>query len=230
MLHVEPGPDERAVGLELLARAEGYLKGRGARVIYAGGQAPLDPFYRSIYGGSEWSGILDEHRAFRATVEAAGYGVAAESALLDLDLKAPEARDPKAPILRRQARLEVVEDAAPTGWWEALEFGPRPINRYRLVAKADGAELARASTWDMVGFDAAGPARVGLRDVEVDPARRRQGFGRHLVLEVARHVRGQWGEILAACTGRANAPALALYESVGFRPAGSASLYRKPGP
>ena len=231
MLVVDPAADEAEVGAGLLLAAESYLRAGGAQVIYAGGRWPLDPFYRSIYGGSEWDGILDDHGAFRRVVEAAGYAPAAGSTHLALNLAEPEVRDPKAPILRRQARLEVAEDATPAGWWDALAAPPGTLTHYRLVAKEGAAELAHATTWDMAGFGRdVGRARVGLRGVEVAANRRRQGFGRHLVHEILRHARGQWAEAVEVATDRVNAPALALYRSVGFRPTGAATLYRKPGP
>ncbi len=230
MLVIDPRADEFEVGLPLLDRAERYLRGRGAQVLYAGGQYPLDPFYRAIYGGSEWSGILDLHDVFRKVVEAAGYVEVSRSTLLDLNVECAEVRDPKAAILRRQTRLEVVEDAGPSGWWEALAIGEGPINRYRLLGKAEGAEVARASTWDMSAFGRFdGNARVGLRGVEVAPGHRRKGFGRHLVHEILRHIRNHCGEIVSVATNQNNTPALALYEAVGFEPVGSAMLYRKPG-
>lgn len=231
MLVLDPAADEPEVAGLLLAAAEDYLRSRGARVLYAGGRRPLDPFYRSIYGGSEWAGILDAHAGFRRAVEAAGYLPAARSTRLAIDLADPEVRDPKAPILRRMARLEVVEDAIPAGWWDALASPPGTLTAYRLVAKADDAVIARATTWDMAAFGREdGRAIVGLRDVEVAPARRRQGFGRHLVGEILRHARGQWAEGVQVATDQANAPALGLYRSLGFRPVDSATLYRKPGP
>ena len=55
---------EEDVGGRLIAAAEDYLRRRGAQVLYAGGQYPLNPFYWGIYGGSECSGILTAHAAF----------------------------------------------------------------------------------------------------------------------------------------------------------------------
>jgi len=230
MLVVDPEADESEVGARLLDLAERHLREQGAQVLYAGGQYPLDPFYRAIYGGSEWSGILDRHEAFRRVVEAAGYGEVARSTLLDLDVECAEVRDPKAAILRRQTRLEVVEDARPSGWWDALAIGDSSINRYRLLGKVDGVEVARASTWDMSAFGRFdGNARVGLRGVEVAPGHRRKGFGRHLVHEILRHVRSHCGEVVSVTTNQNNTPALALYQAVGFEAVGSAMLYRKAG-
>ena len=230
MLVLDPSVDTAEVGARLLGKAEAYLRGKGAQVLYAGGQQPLDPFYRPIYGGSEWGGILDGHVGFRRVVEAAGYGVVSRTSQLAVLLADPEVRDPKAAILRRQTRLDVAEDARPLGWWEALGTGQGSLTRYRLVNKVDGAEIARATTWDMATFGRVdGKGRVGLRGVQVVAAYRRKGFGRHLVAEILRHIRGEWADVVLVATDQTNVPALALYESVGFRPVGSSALYRKPG-
>ena len=230
MLVVDPSVDPLEVGLRLLDLAEGYLKERGAQVLYAGGQYPLDPFYRAIYGGSEWAGILEDHLGFRGVVEAAGYAEVSRSTLLEVDLTSAEVRDPKAAILRRQTRFEVVEDVESEDWWDELALGQGLVNGYRLVIKADALEVARATTWNMAAFGRIdGKARVGLLGVEVDPEHRRKGFGRHLVHEILRQVRGQWGDIVSVTTNQNNTPARALYESVGFQAVGSALLYRKPG-
>ena len=58
-------PEHRDAGLadELLARSEGYLRDRGAKVLYGGGIKPLDGFYLGLYGGSELPGVLvTDHR------------------------------------------------------------------------------------------------------------------------------------------------------------------------
>ena len=230
MLVVDPTLADSSTAAGLLARAEGYLRERGAQVIYAGGRFPLDPFYRSIYGGSEWSGILNEHTAFRCAVEAAGYAEAARARIMEFDLNGPDVRDPKAAVLRRQVRFETVEDIEPAGWWESMAIGYAMINGFRLIRKADNFEVAQATTWSMEPFGRLdGRRRVGLLGVEVVRDHRRHGFGRYLVSELIRHIRTDWGDILSVTTDETNTPALALYAAAGFQPATSATLYRKPG-
>ena len=49
-----------------------------------------------------------------------------------------------APVIRRQTRLEVSEDAMLDRWWDALAIGPfRPVE-FRLVSRADDRILAQA--------------------------------------------------------------------------------------
>lgn len=230
MLVVEPDRDDEALDRGLFAAAEAYLRGRGAKVIYAGGQAPVNPFYWGIYGGSECAGILSSHLAFHRAARRAGYDLVANTVLLQADLARPEPRDPKGVILRRQTRLEVADDAITDGWWESSAIGPFRPTLYRLLARDGDRELARACTWEMAGFGRVdGRVHLGLYAVEVAPEVRRQGYGRHLVGEVMRKARSQWNEVIDVQTRSTNLPGLGLYESLGFVRVETSSLYRRPG-
>jgi ribosomal protein S18 acetylase RimI-like enzyme len=230
MLVVDPEIDDEALDRGLFGTAEAYLRGRGAKVIYAGGQAPVNPFYWGIYGGSECAGVLSSHVAFHRAAMRSGYEPAANTVLLQADLARPEPRDPKGVILRRQTRLEVVDDAMTGGWWESAALGPFRPTEYRLLARDGDRELARASTWEMAGFGRVdGRVHLGLHAVDVAPDVRRQGYGRHLVGEVMRKARSQWNEVIDVQTRATNLPALGLYESLGFIRVETATLYRRPG-
>jgi ribosomal protein S18 acetylase RimI-like enzyme len=230
MLVVDPERDDEALERGLMDAAEAYLRGRGAAVIYAGGQAPVNPFYWGIYGGSECAGILSSHVPFHRAAQRSGYEPVANTVLLQADLAQPEPRDPKGVVLRRQTRLEVLDDAITDGWWESASLGPFRPTLYRLLARDGDRELARASTWEMAGFGRIdGRVHLGLHGVEVAPDARRQGYGRHLVGEVMRKARSQWNEVIDVQTRATNIPALALYESLGFIRVETATLYRKPG-
>jgi ribosomal protein S18 acetylase RimI-like enzyme len=133
-------------------------------------------------------------------------------------------------LIRRQARVEVVEDGLPGNWWDALAIGEYRPTRYRLLSRADETELAHATTWDMTWFGRGdGRVRIGLIDLEVDPRHRRKGYGRHLVAEILRQARTDHVACVAVQTAATNAPALALYESLHFDPVETSILYRKAG-
>jgi ribosomal protein S18 acetylase RimI-like enzyme len=230
MLVVDPDVDDPSLELGLMVEAEKYLLGRGAKVLYSGGQAELSSFYWGVYGGSECSGVLETHRAFVRASKYAGYEPVAITLLLEADLSSPEFRDPKWALIRRQARVEIVEDAVPANWWEALALGNSQITRFRVLTKAEDRELARASTWDMAAFGRLdGKTRTGLIDVEVTEGERRKGYGRFLIGEIFRHCRSQWCEVVSIQTRSTNLAALALYEGLGFDVVDRATLYRHPG-
>jgi GNAT superfamily N-acetyltransferase len=230
MLVTEPTLDDTELEVGMVAAAERYLRDRGATVIYAGGQNPLNPFYWGIYGGSEFAGILGRHVAFHRAVGRSGYEPAARTIVLEADLARAEFRDPRAPILRRQVRFEVVEDALSAGWWEALAIGLFRPTRVSLVDRATEQVIARATTWDIAsGFGLGdGRPRCGLIELEVQSEYRRKGYGRLLLSEIFRYAREQFAELVAVQTSETNQAALGLYHSVGFEQVETATLYRLP--
>lgn len=230
MLLTEPGREDPELEMGLIVAAERALRQRGAKVFYAGGHAPLDPFYRGLYGGSEFSGVLDSHVAFGRAVARAGYQPVARTIVLETDLARPDARDPKAPLLRRQARLDVIDDARPAGWWDALALGLFRPAQYVLVEKMLNVAVARAWTWEIASGAGVGDgrSRTALVDLDVTSEFRRKGFGRHLVAEIIRRARNQGSEILTVQTSSENAPARALYASLGFEQVDTTTLYRLP--
>jgi ribosomal protein S18 acetylase RimI-like enzyme len=229
MLIVEPGPDDRELVRGLLEAAERYLRGRGAKVVYGGSLFPLNPFYWGLYGASEGSGVLSGHAAFHRGLIEGGYLPASSTVLLQMDLSTAEPRDPRGALIRRQTQLEFDEDAAPTNWWQGLALGDFNVSDARLLAKSDGTELARASTWDMRWFDRDdGRARLGLINLEVAPEHRRKGYGRFLVSEILRRARSNLIDLVEVQTAAENLPALALYTALGFVAIDQATLYRLP--
>jgi GNAT superfamily N-acetyltransferase len=215
---------------ELIKAAENYLRSRGAQVIYAGGQAPVNPFYWGVYGGSECAGILSGHINFHQAVLRAGYEPVSVTILLEADLGSAEPRDPKGVVLRRQTKLEIGDDELPPTWWESASIGLFRPTTYRLLSKTDESELAQASTWEMAGFGRNdGRVHLGLHNIEVTLEHRRKGYGRHLIGEIMKKARSQWNEIVDVQTRDTNLPALALYKALGFQQVETATLYRKPG-
>jgi ribosomal protein S18 acetylase RimI-like enzyme len=229
MLIVEPGLDDRELVRGLLDAAEGYLRRRGAKVVYGGSLFPLNPFYWGLYGGSEGSGVLSGDVAFHRGLIDGGYLPASSTVLLEMDLRTTEPRDPRGAVIRRQTQVEFEDDAAPSDWWQGLALGDFNVSEVRLLAKSDGCELARVSTWDMRWFDRDdGRTRVGLINLQVAPEHRRKGYGRFLVGEILRRARTELIELVEVQTSAENLPALALYASLGFVPIDQAILYRLP--
>lgn len=230
MLIVDPPADDPGLEADLLAAGEDYLRRRGAVVVYAGGQYPLNPFYWGIYGGSEWAGVLSSHAPFLRAIVGAGYEAVGTTVLMELDLGEPEVRDPRAVLFRRQTVLEVTEDVTPRTWWDNLAVGEFRPTLYRLIARDDQSEVARATTWDMSWFGRIdNRTRLGLVDVEVRTDRRRKGLGRHLLNEILRQARAQQVGAVSVQTPLTNSAALAFYESLGFQPFETSTLFRLPG-
>ncbi len=232
MLLIDPGQPDAEVADALFAAGVARLWSRGAQVIYAGGQSPLNPFYWGLYGGSEYAGVIDGHEDFEGAARRAGFQAVATTRCYELDLTTLDQppRDPRLAFLKRTTEVVVDEDCRLDSWWDAMAIGSaRPI-RFRLLDR-QGIELARAISWDMAGFDRRdGRLRCGLVGVAVPPELRRQGHAKHLILEAMRHLRRQSIAVVEAQTGGENAAAQRLYKLFGFKEIGTSTLYRMPGP
>jgi GNAT superfamily N-acetyltransferase len=229
MLVVDPEADAPLVARGLILEAERYLRRRGAKVLYAGGQFPLNPFYWGLYAGSECSGILPSHPVFPEALAALGYEPISTTVWLTADLSSAEPRDPRAVIIRRQTQLEIREDASPSNWWENQALGEFHLTHLRLLARTDGTELGRLTAWDMNWFGRRdGQSRLGLIGVEVAAMHRRRGYGRHLVTELLRWAREHAINRIEVQTLATNLAALGLYESLGFHPCDQSIVYRLP--
>ena len=229
VLIAEVGEEEVAAGL--VDAAIGYLRERGARVIYAGGRMPMTPFYWGIYGGTEFGGILETHTAFQDAVKRAGFEAVADSVLFEAPLNAPEPRDVRFAPVRRQFRVELQEDAMLESWWAALAIGQFHPTRFQLVDRQTSIPRATAWTWEIApGFAAEdGLARTALLDLEVDPEFRRRGLGRTLVVECFRHAREHRSDLLCVQADTTNETAVRLYQTLGFETIEHATLFRLPG-
>ncbi len=230
MLAVEPGIDDAELESGLVSEAELYLRSQGAQVLYAGGQYPMNPFYWGLYGGSEFAGIVSGHQAFHRAVARAGYQEVSRSLVLELDLIESDLRDPRLVFLRRQNRIEFVEDVLPSTWWEAQAIGLFRPSLFRALSRDDDSQLAQATTWEIAaGYGVGdGRPRTAVINIEVDPAHRRKGLAQLLFQEIARTAREQLAEIIAVQTSESNLPARALYDKLGFEHVDTAILYRKP--
>ncbi len=230
MLCIDPAATE-SIAPELLAIGIRYLRSRGASVIYAGGQAPLNPFYWGLYGGSEFGGILSEHRTFRETVQQAGFEPVSKTTILELDLTAGEIRHPRIFLTRRDFQVKVEEDALPPNWWEAQSLHRFHPNKYTVTAKDGGPVVAEAWTFEM-GAELPAADRLtrrGLFHFVVVPSHRRRGIGRLLLAECLKHARSQMVDRFCVQTSSTNDPALALYKGAGFSGSSESVLYRLKG-
>lgn len=85
-----------------------------------------------------------------------------------------------------------------------------PVDTYFLVLRLQQRAVA-------CGLGVLDPPFLGLFDIVTDPAYRRKGIGRELVLQLASQARQYGAETAYLQVVANNAPALRLYESLGFR-------------
>jgi ribosomal protein S18 acetylase RimI-like enzyme len=219
-----------AVADGLVARAEHYLRDRGAKVLYAGGIRPLNGFYLGLYGGSELPGILATDPAFHEAAARGGYREIDRVVVLQLDLanyRTPVSRD------QRRLRREVVfvEDFNPpdTSWWEACTTGTFDRLRYALQPTTGGGDsLASVWFWDVEPLSTSwGVPTAGMFELEVTSERRRQGLATFLLSEAFERLRARGIVRVEAQAMHHNTPAVALYEKLGFARVDEGIVYRK---
>ena len=231
MLVVEPVSDAYEIAMELVLCAERYLASRGAEVLYAGSQYPLNPFYWGLYGGSEAAGVPSSHFQFASALTELGYEPVSTAVHLHFDLQRPDPRDPRAGIHRRQLETVFEEDPIDLSWWEALALGDFHPLRVGLRSRADGVEVARAFTWDMTWFGRdEGRPRLGVFGVEVHSMHRRKGYARFLFGEIVRHARERGFLTLEVQALADNEPAMSFYQAVDFEPVEQSTVFRLPAP
>jgi ribosomal protein S18 acetylase RimI-like enzyme len=204
-----------------------YLREKGADVIYGGGRFPLTPFYWGLYGGSEFSGVLESQPEVQAAMMRNGLKESARSVLFEFNLAKAEPRHIKNIVLKRESQLMILDDDLPGGAWLALAIEAFHPIRVELQDRSGRQKVASSALWPMALFGRReGCSRIGLIDVEVDQAYRRRGFGRLLVTESIKCAMEQSYDILAVQTDATNSAAIKLYESMGFVRTETASLYR----
>jgi GNAT superfamily N-acetyltransferase len=214
---------------ELLAQSENYLRERGAKVIYAGGVRPLNAFYLGLYGGSELPGILAGDALFHATCRQIGYREIDRVQILQLDLAAF-----RPPITRnqRQLRREMICQEIPAppirNWWEACTTGAFERIRFLLTRSSSCEPMADVWFWDIEPLSTAwGRPTAGMFDLHVPPEHRRKGLATFLLSEAFDRLRNRGILLIEAQTMQQNAPALAMYNRLGFKQIDEGVIYRK---
>lgn len=220
---------EAAIADELLARAESYLRDCGAKVLYAGGIRPLNGFYLGLYGGSELPGVLVTDPALPAAAARRTYREIDHVIVLQLDLSSY--RLPITRELRRMRRDSTFsENYAPHGasWWDACTEGAFDRIQFTLSRAGDNEPVAQVWFWDIEPLSMAwGVPTAGLVDLQVSANCRRQGLASFMLGEAFERLRDRGVLRVETQTMQHNAPALALYQKLGFVPVDEGIVYRK---
>lgn len=220
---------EHAVAGELLARAETYLTERGSKTLYGGGSYPLSPFYYGLYGGSEFSGVLDSDPRTQDVFREAGYRAARRTLVLNRDLAGFRPVVDRQQIqIRRTTRLETTIDPPAQTWWEAVMFEPFERVRWALVEREGGPSLASVYFWNLETMIGTwGVRAVGVVDLKVASQRRRGGLATNLLGEAFRQLHAQGITLAEVHVPEENEPALAVFRNLGFAEVDATILYCK---
>jgi GNAT superfamily N-acetyltransferase len=227
-LVVVPPRRRQGIGSELLHRAEDYLRGRGARTFLAGPLAPDNPFTFGLYGGCTSAGFLSADALARPFFEKHGYQVDRSAGLFQrLLTRMQMPADPRFASIRQ--KYDII--AAPyhgAGWWKECVLGPVEAFDYRLQEKGGTRAAAHCVLWDMETFVPLwGQSCVGLVELEVDPALRRQGLARYLLAQILRHVRDQNFGLFEALAPLDNPAGTGLLDGLGFQQVETGQRFRR---
>lgn len=229
LVMIEPGADEATVADGLLERSEAYLRGRGAKVLYGGGLAPISPFYLGLYGGCELPGVLDSDTVARAALAARGYEEAERIVVVRRELSGFEAHiDRQQMQVRRQMLVEVLIDAPTQTWWEACTWGAFDLTRFDVVPRAGGPPIASALFRTIEPGGTVGVTQAaGLLSICVGPAYRRRGLAVFLLNEAFRQFSRQGILYVEAQSPETNAAMLGVFQKLGFAETARGSRWRK---
>ncbi len=212
-------PQRESIARGLLEQCESYLIGRGARTLLAGGVQPAHGFYLGLYGGSESPGVLESDADVLALFRGAGYAEVEQHVILQRRLASfrPPV-DRKQVQLRREHHVESEAHPPSASWWEAWTMEPFDRVQHRLFKRgareACGSVVSRC--WErLAGHPDAGV--MGLEDLHIPAALRRQGLGAFLLGEVLRWAQGNGVSLAEVQVAQSNPPTLALLKKLGFQ-------------
>jgi ribosomal protein S18 acetylase RimI-like enzyme len=216
-LGVLPPYRRHGIGTELLRRIEGYLRQHGAQELHAGPQAPWNPFTFGLYGGANSPGFLDTDTLARPFFEKHGYRAENPCLVLQRSLQRVHLpADPRYAAFRQRFEIHASPFRA-RSWWQECVLGPIEMVEYRLVERANGQILAHAVLWELDTFNAIwNEHAVGLLELEVDPAWRRQGLGKFLLSQILRHLQEQFFSLIEMQVPQDNIPGANLLRGLGF--------------
>jgi len=188
LLLVAPHDNRPMIAAELLAASEEYLRGRGAKQLYAGSQFPLNPFYLGMYGSSDVAGVLASNIGWVSLLSNSGYQPRVRRVLAGRTLSGF-----RPPVDRQQMQVrrkfKVAEPAyvVPDNWWDACVWALHEWTQFKLVLPGGGEPIVSAIFWDVepLGHN-WGLATAGLVKLDDTPEAREAGLTTYLLAEALR--------------------------------------------
>jgi hypothetical protein len=230
-LLVVPRADAGEVAGELLRAGEIFLRSSGAKELLGGGVGVDAPFYLGLYGGCRLPGILAGDSLMINTLQAAGYVEHRQLAIWQRRLdgfRPPIDREWVA--LRRQFRLEPLDDDRVSSWREACAFSWIERTQFQIVTLPRGARQATLTFWDIEPLAADwGERAMGLAAVTFeDPATAPNLLGCFLA-DAMRHFQTQGISLVEVHTEATNDVLATACQKLAFRQVDHGIQLRKTG-
>jgi ribosomal protein S18 acetylase RimI-like enzyme len=229
LLGVRPSHRNRGIGSELLNRSEAYLRGRGARALFAGPTRPCNPFYLGLYGGSDQPGFLLSDSAAEPFFTHRGYGPHQTTLVFQRRLDRPvNVVDGRFHGLRTRYDLRFGPRKDVGSWWQEASLGLIEPFDFVLVDRLTDRVSARASVWEMEGFSWRwNQPSCGITEVLIPPELRRHGLAKFLVTNVLRYLQEQFFSTVEVQARTENEAAIKLFQGLGFEQVDTGRSYRR---
>ena len=226
---VHPSYRHRGIGKELVRRGEEYLRGRGAKTVYAGPSEPRDPFFFGLYGGSSPSGFLESDADAGPFFTKLGYEPVERYSVFQCDLA--KQRSPMSfrfVNVRRKIELSITPEPQHVSWWWGTRFGRLDSVEFALRSKESSADLA---VMTVVGLDLYMTTwqqrAVGLTHLRTQETELRKGYAQTLVIEACRRLKDELVTLAEAHALESNTPVLKLLQTCGFSQVDTGVVYRR---
>ncbi len=220
-------PDSRWLGRWLLRAAEGFT-GRANSVLPLGDPGrPLDEALAEVHAWYGERGLparmvvpAPAREALDGALEARGWTAYNPTVVLVADVAVTLGRLPA----RADLPPVLVEPVPGDDWLGAYHYrGGEPLPQVgraiMTAARAPGFAVVRSGgTVLAIARASVDDGWVGVTAVEVDPAHRRRGLASHVMRELLRWADGLGAHSAYLQVAAENAPALALYDRLGFAP------------
>ncbi len=231
LLLVHPDFRGRGVGATLLKQAYEYLRAAGVADPEVGAFRPVNPYGFGLYGGSDVPGMLESDREITAFLRARHHPVrSVQVRHAELGKELPRLDDLRLPALRRSVRIMSETFPLATSDWHAATQGPVVAYRYEMVDAGTSKPIGSALAWDMELFTLTWRKRAfGVAELNIDPERRRVGYGKLLLHSICRHLQENKVAVVEAQAETTDLPWLGLLETVGFGLVDTGHVYR-PNP
>jgi ribosomal protein S18 acetylase RimI-like enzyme len=229
LIAVRPAYQRRGIGRELLRLGEEYLRGGGARAIFAGAARGCNPFYFGLYGGAVCSGFLLSDAAAEPFFLNHGYRVAQTLLVLqrplDMSLRIV---DPRFTLVRNSCQIRLQTPRQLSCREQECTIGVVEPVEFRLEDKSTGTVKCRTLMWEMEGFtNRWGAPAVGLLDYQTDPASRRLGLGKYLLATILKQLQDQYFQVVEVHIDESNEPAKSFLSQLGFEQVDVSRSYQK---
>lgn len=219
----------QGIGRQLVAKAEEYLRSRGASQIFAGESGRRNPFYLGLYGGAESAGFLESDLNAAPFMAAMGYQPVERFTLMRRDIsEKKDPFDPRMMAVKRLVKFGVIDRPSDASWWWMTRYGRFGSLTFVLVPKDGGNPPAVVTFWEMELHAATrGERTAGITDLVVAAGERRKGYAKALITEVIRRLREESVTRVEVTIREDNIPAINLFRSLNFEPFDTGVVYVK---